>query len=361
MKVFDELKNLFGSREYFFDKEATINEYLREVPPNKRKKCNNYEELYKEALEHVGQQSFEVNTSDIENYFYDMSHDEGVIAVLLGVVAYATSRGIDQNGKNIEAAIDRALPKGYDSNNPFDAKEGYGHRIFGHDPATFGIKNIPADTVIKVKYDGSARKVPVRIGDFLGVGTDGKVSMWDLIWKFYGNNNDVSAGIMNCVKHSCIHFAKDIFTPAGLPLPFVTLFNRYEHFQNLEASALQYKDSLIQKLDKLGLQMNASDFASFFVIESFLHFYCKSKKLGEKESEFMQDMKLIAMGTCLSLNMATIVLGRGLEVKRRGNKSVIPGGKANLLMMSTFAKITFQKIVNIAKERSRIDNAYKEM
>lgn len=359
MKLLNHIKNLFGSDKSFFDKEATIKEYFELVPEKDRKSCETYEELYQEALKHVGKQSFEENTADMENYFYELSKDEGTIAVLLGIVAYASARIIDEEGKNIEEAIDEALPKDYDVNNPFDAKEGFGHRIFGHDPATFGIKNIPGDTIIKVKYGDATRKVPVRIGEFLGVGTDGKVSMWDLIWKFYGDDADKAAGIMNCIKHSIIHFSKDLFTPAGMPLPFVTLFNKYERFENLNASALQYKDSLIQKCDKLHLQLKASDFVSFFVIESFLRFYCKSKNLGDKERGFVQDMKLIAMGTCLSLHMATIVMGDTLLVKKRGNKPIISGGKANVLMMSAFAKISLQEVIMVSKERNAINKAYR--
>lgn len=358
MKLWNDIRNMFGPERDFFNKEATIKEYLASVCPKERTRINDYEMLFQEALRFVEKQDFNKNTSGMEGYFYELSKDEGVIAVLLGVVAYGASKGIDENGKKIEAAIDRALPKGYDVNNPFDAKEGYGHRIFGHDPATFGIKNIPADTVIKVKYGNNIKKMPIRIGDFLGIGTDGNVSMWDLIWKIYGDDVNKASGVMNCIKHSIVHFAKDLFTPAGLPLPFVTLFNKYEHFENLEASALQYKDSLMQKCDKLGLQLKASDFISLFIIESFLAFYCKSKKLEEREDGFRQDMKLIAMGTCISLQMATIVMGQGLQVQNKGNKAIIPGGKTNALMMSAFVKITIQEIVTTSKERHIVNENY---
>lgn len=244
------------------------------------------------------------------------------------------------------------MPNNYDTNNPFDTKEGHGHRVFGHDPLTFGLKTIPANTLIKVKYGNDPRKL-IKIGDFLGVGTDGKVSMWDLIWKFYGNDTDKVSGIMNCIKHSIVHFSKDLLTPAGLPLPFVTVFNKYEYFENLDASALQYKDSLMKKCVQNSLTLKASDFVSFFVIESFLKIYCTKRDI-----HFKQEMKLLAMGTCLSLQMATIVLRKGLIVKKKGSKEYIAGGNANVLMMSTFAKLTLQEIIYLGKCRKAINREY---
>ena len=39
--------------EEFFDKEATIKEYFKVCPPDKRRKVNSYDELYIEALKYV--------------------------------------------------------------------------------------------------------------------------------------------------------------------------------------------------------------------------------------------------------------------------------------------------------------------
>lgn len=94
---------------------------------------------------------------------------------MLGMIAYGVAREVDINGSKIEVAIDKMLPKGYDVNNPFDTKKGYGHRIFGHDHATFGLKNIPGDVLISVKDSTSGKSTPIRIGDFLGKSTSGKV------------------------------------------------------------------------------------------------------------------------------------------------------------------------------------------
>ena len=230
MKLLKEIKNLFGKDDYFFDKEATIKEYFALVPPNKRKKVENYEELYEEALKYVEKQSFKENTKEQDNYFHEISQDEGILAVFLGILSYGVAREIDTNGTNVEKAIDKMLPKDYDVNNPFDVKKGYGHRIFGHDPVTFGLKNIPGNLNIDIKDIYTGKNYIVKISEFLGKDVNSKVSMWDLIWKFYGNNKKPLNGIVNCLSHTIIHFAKDIFTPAGLPLPFVSLFNEYTEY-----------------------------------------------------------------------------------------------------------------------------------
>ena len=364
MKLLKEIKNLFGKDDYFFDKEATIKEYFALVPPNKRKKVENYEELYEEALKYVEKQSFKENTKEQDNYFHEISQDEGILAVFLGILSYGVAREIDTNGTNVEKAIDKMLPKDYDVNNPFDVKKGYGHRIFGHDPVTFGLKNIPGNLNIDIKDIYTGKNYIVKISEFLGKDVNSKVSMWDLIWKFYGNNKKPLNGIVNCLSHTIIHFAKDIFTPAGLPLPFVSLFNEYTEYSRRDGTVLgiKYKDSLMQKLDKKKMNMKASDFASYFIINSFLKFYCyyssKSKEISDVNG-FLQDMKLISMGTCISLQMATIVMGKDLQVGKKGNGSMIPGGKVNILMTSDFFKTSIQDMTTIIKARREINKSYR--
>ena len=355
--------NLFGNKA-FFDKEATIQVYFSQVPPNERPHADSFEELYQIALNHVGKQSFELLTANQTDWFHELSYDETMISILLGALAYGVAREVDSNGTKIEAAIDKILPKGYDTGNPFDVKAGFGHRVFGHDPATFGVKQIPGDLIIKVN-DGSGAKL-VQLADFLGKDVNGKYSMWDLIWKFYGNNHNKLDGVVNSLKHIIVHFAKDLFTPAGLPLPFTALFNEYVEYENLHHHGLLYKGSLAQKIDRLRMSLKAGDFASFILIESFIEFYCRTKKPESDLSGFRHSMKLVAMGTCISIQMATMVIGEELQLKKRnrGALPMIPGGKINVLMTGAFFKIMNQEMYAVIKARIKInryyDNAYGE-
>ena len=52
MSFLQTIKNVVAweKDEDFFDKEATIKEYFKVCPPEKRRKVSNYDELYLEAL-----------------------------------------------------------------------------------------------------------------------------------------------------------------------------------------------------------------------------------------------------------------------------------------------------------------------
>lgn len=73
MKILKTLQNLFGSEDDFFDKEATIKEYLAIVPEKDRKAVSSYEELYEEALKYIDKQNFEKNVKDQGDYFHSLS------------------------------------------------------------------------------------------------------------------------------------------------------------------------------------------------------------------------------------------------------------------------------------------------
>lgn len=364
MSYLSKLKNLFCKDEDFFDKEATIKEYFALVPSEDRKHVSTYDELYEEALRYVSKQNFAENTKNQDDYFHILSNDEGMIAVFVGILSYGIAREVDKKGTDIEKAIDKMLPKDYDVNNPFDVKKGYGHRIFGHDPATFGLRNIPGDMLIHVKDEITGKDKVIRIGDFLGKDISKNVSMWDLIWKFYGNNSKPMQGIFNSLGHIIAHFTKDLFTPAGLPVSFVSLFTEYQKYMNegRSVSTVEYKDSLMYKLDKQKMNMKSSDFAAYLFIKSFTHFYCvqlsKNKAISDVDG-FKRDVQLLAMGTCISMQMATIVMGNDLQVGKKGNKPMIPGGKVNLLMTGVFFKEAMADILSIENARREINKKYK--
>lgn len=356
-KIKSDFINLFGSTDKFMDKEATIKEYWALVPEENRPYAASYDDLYEIALRYVAPQDFKENTKDQNNYFHDLSKDEGIIAVLIGILAYAIAREVDTQGKALETAIDDMLPDRYDTNNPFDVKRGYGHRIFGHDPMTFGVRNIPGDLGISVTQDG-VRKT-IRVCDLLNVTPDAKVTMWDIIWKFYGNPDDRLTGVINCLSHTIVHFGKDILTPAGLPLPFTSLVTEYQKIGNGTLSYIQYKDSVMQKVDNLHMQMKASDFASFFFIELFTKIYADGKEQNEHIKNLKQEMRLLAMGTCISMQMTTLIFGINGHIGLKGNQGMIPGGKLNLLMTGDFMKIAVQQMISIEKAHRDILNEYK--
>ena len=361
-------KNLFGKRNDFFDKEATIDEFLK-LYPELRGTFNEdmtYDELYEVAYEYVGYISFEDKTKDIDDYFYLLTQQDKVVAITIGCMAYLVAKETDTNGKNIENAIDNVITKitgdkSYDVNNPFDTKSGFGHRMFGHDPAAFGFKNIPRDYLIYVKNEAvpGTRKT-IRVGDFLNLDESiKKVSMGDIIWKFYGNDSDVFKGIWNCACHILVHFAKDLFTPDGLPLPFTSMLEEYQQRETLNshASILSYKASFYKKSKNAHLK--GSDFTSLLTIEFIIKMYCEFLKIDSaKVKGYKDDMKMIAMSTCIILQVSALTIGD--ELKSNSNK-IIDGAKINVPMLTIYMNILRREVVSLFQANRELKNMYKEM
>ncbi len=241
MSLLKNIKDIifFEKDEEFFDKEATIKEYFSVCPPEKRKEVKSYDELYEEALKYVNKQNFEENTQMVDNYFEELCNEDVVIAILTGVFAYKIACWVDEYGKGWEKKLDEILPNGFDKNNPFDTRIGGNHRDFGHDIFTFGLKNIPNDFKIIVGKNGH-RNIYKPIGDVLN--KDGNISMLDLIWHYYGKDKiNPLYGFFNCMGHTIVHFAKDLLTSEGLPLPFSSLLYQYKLYNTENRKMTGYK------------------------------------------------------------------------------------------------------------------------
>lgn len=374
VKLLNTLKDVifFEKDNDFFDKEATIKEYFSVCPSEKRKKVANYEELYIEALKYVSKQNFQENTKNMENYFYEMTSTDAGIAICIGVTAYFIAREVDNRGKEWEGKIDDLLPPGFDKNNPFDTKTGKNHRDFGHDIFTFGLKNIPNNFPIYVDKMGKSN-VYLPIGEVLN--KSGDISMLDIIWYYYGKGaKNPIAGVFNCAGHTIVHFAKDLLTSEGVPLPFSSLLNQYENlaeeedFFGLGKELMDDSDeyTLTNKfnrlLDKYRGNMKASDFVSLGFIEGMNKLYVLGKKLGEKEKSFKRDMKILSMGTCIMIQLSSLIFAeeKFIASSERGNMPMVPGGKLNVIMTGALMKNMVQEMGVVVKERHKVNLDYSE-
>lgn len=344
----------------FFDKEATIKEYFAVCPPEKRRHVDSYEELYLEALKYVSKQNFADNTKEQEDYFYEMTKLDASIAILTGVVAYAIAYHVDKNGKKIEKGIDKILPEGYDVNNPFDIydKGGKHRNYFGHDIFSFGLKNIPNDFELRYgKMGGHNMALP--IGKIID--KDGDISMLDIIWHFYGKDaSNPIAGIFNCAGHTIVHFAKDLLTSEGVPLPFVSLFYEYMPSYDMEDQEgeiiSRFKNFDINKeINKVNGNMKASDFATLGFIEGMCKLYSASKKLGKREKSFNRDLKILSMGTCIMIQMSSLIIG---QYRGKNAKGIIPGAKLNVIMTGALLKNMTQEMAVVVKARHEVNAEY---
>lgn len=216
MSLLKNIKDIifFEKDEEFFDKEATIKEYFSVCPTEKRKEVKSYDELYEEALKYVNKQNFEENTQMVDNYFEELCNEDVVIVILTGVFAYKIACWVDEYGKGWEKKLDEILPNGFD-------------------------KNIPNDFKIIVGKNGH-RNIYKPIGDVLN--KDGNISMLDLIWHYYGKDKINPLYVFfNCMGHTIVHFAKDLLTSEGLPLPFSSLLYQYKLYNTENRKMTGYK------------------------------------------------------------------------------------------------------------------------
>lgn len=403
MSFLQTIKNVVAweKDEDFFDKEATIKEYFKVCPPEKRRKVSNYDELYLEALKYVKKQSFEENTKDMEDYFYEMTMDEGVVAVCIGIFAYNIACDIDKNGKEWEKKLDKKVNREatikeylkkcppeerkkvnsrdelykvakkyvgkqiYDRNNPFDKRLGKNHRTFGHDIFAFGLKSIPNDyPVYKEKIMGINDYE--TIGEYLSK-EDGRITMLDLIWHEYGaKENSLLEGIFSCVGHTVVHFAKDLLTPDGVPLPFSSLKNDYIPLEGddiFDQNDYILENKFNEWVDKYNGNMKASDFVTLGFIESMCKLYTAQKKLGEKAESFNRDLKIIAMGTCIMIQMSSMILNQKNIIKKgkdKGKKAMVPGAKWNVILTGAMMKAMTQEMTEVTKVRKEVNKSYSQ-
>lgn len=357
--------NLYGN-DSFYDKEATINEYLN-LYPESDGNYQTYDQLYEDALSCVGKVSFKEKTKNMDDCFYLLSNQDKIVAITIGILAYFIAKETDSRGLEIEKSIDQAITKitgidSFDTNNPFDIKSGMGHRMFGHDPATFAFNNVPSDYLIYVKNEAvpSTRKI-VRVSEYLGLPNDTKyVSMWDIIWKFYGNESSIYKGIWNCIGHIVIHFVKDLFTPDGLPIPFTSLLENYKHEQigKISASVLSYRDSFYQK--SKSAHIKASDFTSLAAIEALVIAYCNSSHLTkDKINGYKDDMKIIAAGTCIALQFSSLALEQDKHIGKKGPMQTIDGAKINLPLFMCYMNTLRKEVASIYRANKKLESFYK--
>ena len=337
--------------------------------PNRKRRYETYDELYEEAEAHIGKISFKEKTKDFENYFYLLTNQDKMIGIVIGILGYIVAREADAYGKDIEKNIDKIVGKitgvdGYDTNNPFDIKYGKGHRVFGHDPATFAFQEIPSDYIIYVKNESApmTRKT-IRVCDFLKLSDDKKtVTMLDIIWKFYGDDSKLFKGIWSCIGHIIVHFTKDLFTPEGLPIPFTSMFEKFTRMDrgNISVSILEYKTSVYKKTKNAHIK--ASDFISLATIEVLTKLFCEKEHIeSSKKSGYKDDIKIIAMGTCIGLQCAGLMFSEEKGIRKKGKSKIINGQKINLPLLTAYMNIVRKEVLSIIKANRKLSKGYERM
>lgn len=204
------------------------------------------------------------------------------------------------------------------------------------------------------------------IGEYLGK-EDGRITMLDLIWHEYGaKENSLLEGIFSCVGHTVVHFAKDLLTPDGVPLPFSSLKNDYIPLEGddiFDQNDYILENKFNEWVDKYNGNMKASDFVTLGFIESMCKLYTAQKKLGEKAESFNRDLKIIAMGTCIMIQMSSMILNQKNIIKKgkdKGKKAMVPGAKWNVILTGAMMKAMTQEMTEVTKVRKEVNKAYSQ-
>ena len=116
-------------------------------------------------------------------------------------------------------------------------------------------------------------------------------------------------------------------------------------------------------VNKYNGNMKASDFVTLGFIESMCKLYTAQKKLGEKAESFNRDLKIIAMGTCIMIQMSSMILNQKGIIKKgkdKGKKAMVPGAKWNVILTGAMMKAMTQEMAEVTKVRKEVNKAYSQ-
>ena len=106
--------------------------------------------------------------------------------------------------------------------------------------------------------------------------------------------------------------------------------------------------------------MKASDFATLGFINAMCKVYTAQKKLGEKAESFNRDLKIIAMATCIMIQMSAMILNQKNIVKKKDKKAIVPGAKWNVILTGAMMKAMTQEMVEVTKARKEVNKVYSQ-
>jgi hypothetical protein len=285
----------------------------------------------------------------------ELSKSDITACAMFGILTAFIAKMLDNNGKKIETFINslnvkdpatgnKLSIKDFDTNNVFDLKRGANHReqLF-HSGNIF--KKAPSDFV---KPDGAS------IEDLMQMGKS-SYSLLEIMTKHYGLSGGFLKNAGAILKIYGIHFAKDIVTPAGLPLPFSDIFTK---FSVNDANACGYSthnllyDGFLKEANRelRFLNIRASDISSAVLIGIFASAYVKiiHPELNKRQQKSLISKMTVATSAMLVISQL-LMLCAGATKKG----AVIDGGKLNLIAAKMLLINSF-KVCNEANRNHRI-------
>ena len=128
----------------------------------------------------------------------------------------------------------------------------------------------------------------------------------------------------------------------------------------LDQDDASLKNEFNDWVNKYNGNMKASDFATLGFINAMCKVYTAQKKLGEKAESFNRDLKIIAMATCIMIQMSAMILNQKNIVKKKDKKAIVPGAKWNVILTGAMMKAMTQEMVEVTKARKEVNKVYSQ-
>lgn len=331
----------------FWNKRATILRYhealyREEAQPREPQAITTEagDALYHEAVSATGFVSFDetLERLDVKPYFYGLSQERLNLAIGFGLLGTFVATLTDASGKFIEQKT-LALNKKHVTGgitNPADYKAGANHRYyFGHDILN-PTQRLPAGYLYKGQDVGGR-------------------TLFDLCTETYGCGRPGVAGLitkpLGFVWQTLAHYASDLPTVQGLPLPGSSYFTKWET-NLLNTSGFSARNDLMSALGKEFGTLHLSDLTSAAVIALLVKLYHQSVVADESLSESAQtilhsQLAVAAYGTGIIAQLGMAVAGVDL-----------PSAKLNLILSAAFLKNTASLVRTLEREHQDIVASY---
>lgn len=362
---YDESK-LLEDDETYWDKRATVGQYFYDIENGfvvpKRLSVDS-EDRYQLAYEAVGNISFDQLFGDEKDYFAKLDEIDLFVGVAIGASAVLVATKLDEKGKEIEGKIDKHETsdgikiEDFDKNNAFDLMSGKGHRKSGHGITSF-MERIPADLVVNNQGKKTVAEITGCTGD--------TVSFFEYFNAIYSYDNlSKYQALIEKIKHILVHFCKDIFTPAGLPLPFSEMLTKYVKNESNECG-YSVQNKLLDSLGNGANSIRASDLTTPAYIKTLLTIYykfrCEDEGLDKNAIKLKKaQLATLAYGTCLLCQAIMLVMAHTWGK----SDTIYSGARFNYAMAVVLIKNIVQIEVIINKEQKstlqKYDNLIKSL
>lgn len=277
-----------------------------------QKKLENVEQAVKSLLENKQAEWREHDwETTVEDEICTLDSNDSLFALLFAIIVTFAGNSIDNHGKGIETNINNEIKirdngewiyiRDFDTNTPFDIVKGNQHRArFGHDFNLF--KKINSDYVMR---NGMCLEELMEQNEEA-------YSLLEIMVKQYNLPKALPKRFMGIFKRLMVHYAKDLVTPDGLPLPFTSIFTELVK-KPYNMCGYSLPNQFYKKVDYQLANIKASDINSVVLLEGLIKILPKTKDTEKLEkfrrkqiymyaSTFIIAFQLIGFNKCKRVN-----------------------------------------------------------